>query len=481
MVKIINSKPEDFLYQQVADRIEQLIRQESLKTGDKLLSVRMLSKEQGISMSTAFQAYAQLEARGLIEARPKSGYYVRLHPKKLPLPRVTKPEPVEQEISLSEMIMSVFKDLASEEVIQFSVGAPSLELLPAAKLNKSVLHALRESKFHGLNYEHIQGNPALRHQVAKLAFNWSGNITSEEVVITAGCMEAIVMCLRAVTKPGDTVAVESPTYFGILQALESLGLKALEIPTCPEWGPELNFLEDALQQFSIAACVFVPNFNNPLGSCMPDEHKRQLVQMLAKHSVPLIEDDIYGEMYFGEHRPKTCKTYDTEGWVMQCGSFSKSLAPGYRVGWALPGKWTKQVVHNKLITSVSGTTLTQAAIAHFLENGRYELHLKRLRKALHVQCLRYLQAIHTHFPPDIHITRPEGGFVLWIELPERVNAFELYQRARQRGISFAPGQIFSTQGKSYGNCMRISFGRPFDAEMERGIEILGKLIRSHLI
>ena len=480
MVKTRDLKAEDFLYQQVADRIEQLIRQEALKTGDKLLSVRTLSKEQGISMSTAFQAYSQLEARGLIESRPKSGYYVKFSPKKLPLPRVTKPEPIEQEISLSEMIVSVFKDLASEEVVQFSVGAPSLELLPAAKLNKSILHVLRESKYHGLNYEHIQGNLTLRNQVAKLAFNWSGNISAEEVVITAGCMEAIVMCLRAVTKPGDTVAVESPTYFGILQALESLGLKALEIPTCPEWGPELDFLEDALNKFNIAACVFVPNFNNPLGSCMPDENKRQLVEMLAKRNIPLIEDDIYGEMYFGEHRPKTCKTYDTEGLVLQCSSFSKSLAPGYRVGWALPGRWTKQVIHNKLITSISGTTLTQAAIAHFLENGRYELHLKRLRKSLHTQCLRYLQAIYAHFPSEIHITRPEGGFVLWIELPEGINSFELYKEARKRGISFAPGQIFSTQGSCYSNSMRISFGRPFTEEVEKAIKTLGDLIRRRI-
>lgn len=479
MVKTSDQKSDDFLYQQVADRIEQLIRQDALKTGDKLLSVRTLSKEQGISMSTAFQAYSQLEARGLIESRPKSGYYVKFNPRKLPLPKVTKPEPIEQEISLSEMIASVFKDLASDEVIQFSVGAPSLELLPAAKLNKSIIHALRDSKYHGINYEHIQGNSKLRNQVAKLAFNWSGNISSDEVVITSGCMEALVMCLRAVTKPGDTVAVESPTYFGILQALESLGLKALEIPTCPEWGPELDFLEDALNKFNIAACVFVPSFNNPLGSCMPDDNKRQLVEMLAKRNIPLIEDDIYGEMYFGEHRPKTCKTFDTEGLVLQCSSFSKSLAPGYRVGWALPGKWTQQVIHNKLITSVSGTTLTQAAIAHFLENGRYELHLKRLRKNLHTQCLRYLQAIHEHFPPDIHITRPEGGFVLWIELPEGINAFELYKAARKKGISFAPGQIFSTQGR-YCNCMRISFGRPFTEEVENAIKTLGLLIKRGL-
>ncbi len=478
MIKLIEQRAEDFLYQQVADRLEQLIRQGTLKTGDKLLSVRMLSKEQGISMSTAYQAYTQLEARGLIESRPKSGYYVRFNPVKTPpLPRISKPEPIEKEISLSEIIASVFKDIASDAIVQFSVGAPSLELLPAAKLNKAIVHALRDSKFHGINYEHIQGNPALRNQVARLAFNWQGNVSPDDVVITSGCMEALVTCLKAVTKPGDTVAVESPTYFGILQTLESLGLKALEIPSCPEWGPELDFLENALRKFNISACVFVPNFNNPLGSCMPDDRKQALVQILYQYNVPLIEDDIYGEMYFGEHRPKTCKTYDTEGLVLQCSSFSKSLAPGYRVGWAIPGKWTQQVTHNKLIHSISTPTLQQAAIAYFLENGRFELHLKRLRKTLHTQCLRYLQAIEEYFPGEIRVTRPEGGFVLWIELPENINSFELYRQAIQRGISFAPGQIFSPQGK-YCNFMRISFGRPFDDNMARGIETLGTLIKN---
>lgn len=468
---------EDFLYQQVADRIGQLIQQGTLKTGDKLWSVRVLSKEQGISMSTAYQAYTQLEARGLIESRPKSGYYVKFCKLQFPaLPSVTKPEPVEKEIGLSEMIASVFKDIASEEVIQFSVGAPASELLPAAKLDKAMIHAMRSSKHHGINYEHIQGNLNLRNQIARLAFNWSGNISSEAVVVTNGCMEALNISLRAVTKPGDTVAVESPTYFGILQALENLGLKVVEIPTCPKYGPELDFLEDALRKFNIAACVFVPNFNNPLGSCMPDRKKQELVQMLAQRGIPLIEDDIYGEMYFGEHRPKTCKTYDTEGLVIQCSSFSKSLAPGYRIGWVIPGRWTKKVLHNRLIHSVSSPTLQQAAIAHFLENDRYELHLKRLRKALHTQCLRYLQTIQAYFPKDIHISQPEGGFVFWIELPPGTNAFHLYQQAIRQGISFAPGQIFSVQGK-YTNCMRISFGRPFDAQVEHGIEKLGQLMR----
>lgn len=471
---------EDFLYQQVADRIEKLIQQGLLKTGDKLLSVRMLSKEQGISMSTAYQAYVQLEARGLIESRPKSGYYVKFNPKKTPpLPEVTKPAPIEQEVSICEIITSVFKDIASDAIMQFSLGAPAMELLPAAKLNKAITHAMRKSKYHGINYEHIQGNPELRNQISRLAFNWQGNINPDEVIITSGCMEALIISLKAITKPGDTIAVESPTYFGIWQTLESLGLKAIEIPTCPEWGPELDFLENTFRKFKISACLFVPNFNNPIGSCMPDDRKRELVELLYKYNVPLIEDDIYGEMYFGTQRPKTCKTFDTEGMVMQCSSFSKSLAPGYRVGWVLPGKWHQEVFRNKLINSISTVTLQQSAIAWFLENGRYELHLKRLRKALHTQSLRYTQAIQEYFPQEICVSRPAGGFVLWLEMPKQIDSFDLFRKAIQKNISFAPGQLFSTQNR-YRNFMRISFGRPFDEHVERGMETLGELVKKSL-
>src|SRR5258708_37280034 len=246
---------------------------------------------------------------------------------------------------------------------------------------------MRASSHHGIQYEHIQGNRELRRQIAKQAFNWGGKISEEEVVVTAGCMEALVMCLKAVTKPGDTVAIESPTYFCIFQVIESLGLKAVEIPTDPVTGVDIAYLAKTIKKFPIAACVFVPNFNNPLGSCMPDEKKKQLVELITTHKIPLVEDDIYGELYFGKHRPKTCKSFDKKGWVLQCSSLSKSLAPGYRIGWILPGRFAEKVLRTKMMHTVTGTTITQQAIAHFLSIGCYEYHLKKLRKALHTQCL----------------------------------------------------------------------------------------------
>jgi DNA-binding transcriptional MocR family regulator len=477
MPKVLTPKA-DHKYLQVAEGLEKMIHEEVLRIGDKLPSVRVLSDEYGISMGTAFQAYYHLEGKGLIEARPKSGYYVRFNNRRFPgIPATSKPEPMVSEVSTEEMIANVFRHITADDLINFAVAAPPIELLPAAKLNKSVVHALRSSKTSCLHYENIQGNPELRKQIAKLSFNWGGTITADEVVVTAGCMEALAISLKAVTSPGDTVAIESPTYFGIYQVMQSLGLKVVEIAMDPETGVDLDCLEKAIDKFHIRACVFVPNFNNPLGSCMPDENKKKLVQLITRHKIPLIEDDIYGELYYGKHRPKTCKSFDTDDWVLHCSSISKALAPGYRIGWCLPGKrFQKRVLELKMMHTISGTTLTQAAIAHFLSIGRYEYHLKNLRKALHTQCMRYIQGIRQHFPADVKVSRPKGGFVLWVELDKEINSYKLYQEAMKFHISIGPGQIFSSQG-CYANCIRIGFGKSYDNDVDYGLQVLGGLIR----
>jgi DNA-binding transcriptional MocR family regulator len=477
MPKVLAPKT-DHKYLQVADGMEKMIHEEVLRIGDKLPSVRMLSEEYGISMGTAFQAYYHLEGKGLIEARPKSGYYVRFNNRRFPgVPAVSRPEAMASEVSTQEMIANVFRNISSHDLINFALASPPIELLPAAKLNKSVMHALRSSKTSCLHYEDIQGNQELRKQIAKLSFNWGGKMTADDVVVTAGCMEALSICLKAVTTAGDTVAIESPTYFGIYQVMQSLGLKVVEIDTDPETGVDLDCLESAIKKFNIRTCVFVPNFNNPLGSCMPDEHKKKLVQLITQYKIPLIEDDIYGELYFGKHRPKTCKSFDTDNWVIHCSSISKSLAPGYRIGWCLPGeRFIKRVKELKMMHTVSGTTLTQVAIAHFLSIGRYEYHLKNLRKSLHCQSMRYIQGIMQHFPSDIKVTRPKGGFVLWVELNKDINSYKLYQEAMKFQISIGPGQIFSSQG-CYANCIRIGIGRPYDSDTEYGLQVLGQLVK----
>ena len=465
-------------YVDVAERIEKLIENGVLKVGDKLLSVRALSKEQGISLSTAFHSYYHLESKGLIEARPQSGYYVKFAPNdhyELPVACCEPPEDA-AEVTIDEMITNVYRELRARKLMNFSLGSPSHQLLPAAKLSKSVMQVLRDSETSCLHYEEIQGNIDLRKQIARQAFNWGGVYKEEDVVVTAGCMEAMAFCLKAVTKPGDAVAIESPTYFGIFQVMQTLGLKVVEIPCDPTTGVDLNFLDDAIDKLDIKACLFVTNFNNPLGSCIPDEKKEELVNMLARKEIPLIEDDIYGELYFGKTRPKTCKSFDKDGLVLYCSSFSKSLAPGYRIGWTIPGRFKDAVIPIKRMHTVSTNTLTQAATAHFLDKGRYELHLRHLRKALHTNSLRYIQSITEHLPDDTRLTRPQGGFALWLELGKKINTYKLHKRALEQHVGIAPGQIFSLRS-NYENCFRIGFGEPWGKEVENGIRKLGKIIR----
>ncbi len=472
----------DHLYLQIAGGLEKMINDSVLKIGDKLPSVRVLSEEYGISMGTAFQAYYHLEGKGLIEARPKSGYYVRFSQTKYrALPRVLQPGILSHDVSVKEMIASIYGDIAvqNERVINFALAVPDVSLLPVAKLNKSVIHAVRHYSDHCISYEDTQGQPELRKQIARLAFHWGGKVKEEEVLVTAGCLEAISLCLQAVTRPGDMVAVESPGYFGIYQAIENLGLKVVEISASPVTGIDLGRLRNALNEFPVKACVINANFSNPSGGCMPEENKQKLVELITHQRVPLIEDDIYGELYFGRTRPRPCKYYDTKGWVMYCSSLSKSLAPGYRTGWAIPGRFLDEVKQIKRINSISCPTLTQAAMADFLQHGRFEYHLKKLRKALHTQCLRYMQAIIEYFPDDTKVSRPQGGYVLWVQLNKKINSFRLRAEAMKQGISVVPGKIFSASC-NYTNFIRISFGKPWNDDMDYGLLMLGKIIRKML-
>ncbi|HWB27076.1 MAG TPA: PLP-dependent aminotransferase family protein [Chitinophagaceae bacterium] len=476
-----NKLDEDFLYEKIVSLIENQVKQQLLKTGDKLPSVRALSQEKGISISTAYKAYSELENMGLIEARPRSGYYVKYLPARfIKTPHATPPVAKMEQGNIEQMIAMVFQNITGDNVLQLSRSAPPVNLLPVAKLNKSMMEAMRKSPAANTNYENLQGNIALRRQIAKNALNWGGLITGDDVVTTQGCMEALVFCLKAVTKPGDTVAIESPAYFGIFNVMLSLGLKVLEIPVDPLTGIDIEYLENALNTVAIKACLFVPNFSNPSGSCMPAEKKQQLVALLLEKKIPLIEDDIYGEIYFTKSRPVTCKSFDAAGWVMLCSSVSKSLAPGYRVGWCIPGRFKEEVINIKMRHTISSATPTQAAIAHFFETGRYDLHIRKLRKALYTQCLRYTQAIAACFPPNTKITTPQGGYVLWVELDKSINALELYQAALTENISIAPGQVFSTDAR-FSNFIRISFGIPYDAVVEQSLVTLGKLAKRLII
>ncbi|SDI69869.1 DNA-binding transcriptional regulator, MocR family, contains an aminotransferase domain [Chryseobacterium taeanense] len=465
------------LYQKIACALEEKIRNGTLKTGDKIPSLRMLHREYGVSMTTAVQAYLELEAKGLIISRPQSGYYVSHQPAYLSVPSVSKPSGGTEPIGVETLISKVYSTLSNKDVTRFSLGVPENELLPIAKLNKELVNATRNLQGNGTEYEEIQGNRKLRRDIARLTYTWNGNLNEDDIVTAAGAMNAISFGLMALTQKGDTIAVESPVYFGILQLAKSLGLKVIELPTHPVTGIEPDALKKVL--FKIKVCILVSNFNNPLGSCMPDEHKMEVVKMLSERGIPLIEDDLYGDVYFGNSRPKPCKVFD-EGLVLWSGSVSKTLAPGYRVGWLAPGKFKDKIVHQKLIHTVSSTTITQETIANFLEKGRYEHHLRKLRSELHANSLQFARAVAEYFPEGSKISQPQGGFMLWVELDKRIDTTELYDLAIRQKISIAPGRMFSLQNQ-FNNCMRLSYGQRWSEQIDDKLKQLGRIAKGLIV
>jgi DNA-binding transcriptional MocR family regulator len=462
-------------YLSISDSLEQQIIQQVLKPGEKLPSVRTLSKQHSISVSTVLQAYYHLEGKGLIDSRPQSGYYVRYNPLRFPA-KVTKsaPEPEITTKDVETIIGEVYDDFSQQNVMQFSLSVPASSLLPLAPLNKAMMNALRTLPANGTQYEQVQGNSLLRRQVARRSLEWGGQLQGDDLVTTAGCMNAISYCLMAITKPGDTIAVESPVYFGTLRFARSLGLNVLELPTDPDTGVDPDDVKRALTRHDIKACFFVTNFSNPTGYCMPDAQKEALVRLLSHHGIPLIEDDLYGDVYFGKTRPRPCKSFDDEGNVLWCSSVSKTLAPGYRVGWVAPGKYLKKVKQLKLYHSITTATAQQEAVAGFLATGRYEHHLRQLRQTLHANSLRFREAIGTYFPKGVKMSDPRGGFILWLELDKQTDTYLLFREAMQHKISFAPGTMFSLHDR-YQNCLRLSYGMPWTAEVDKALKLLGKL------
>jgi DNA-binding transcriptional MocR family regulator len=465
-------------YSQVANHIATLVAKNILRPGDRVPSVRKLSQQQRVSIATVLQAYRELENKGLIEARPQSGYYVRARLLPLPPePEISKPKCSATKVTVGELAIQVVQAQRDPKLVHLGAAVPSPELFPIQQLNRAMTSIGRRSSSLGSTYDAPPGLPILRTQIARRAMNQGWTLSPDEIVTTCGGQEAINLCLRAVAKPGDTIAIESPTYYGILQIIESLGMRALEIPTHPREGVSLEALSYALDNHPIKACLFILSFNNPLGSCMSEANKQRLVDLLAKREVPLIEDDIYGDLSFDGERPLPAKAFDKKGLVLLCDSFSKTLAPGYRVGWTSPGRFQCQVEQLKFTSTIATGTLPQCAIADFLANGGYEHHLRKVRRHYAESVRLITNAISKYFPKGTKVTRPAGGFVLWVELPPAIDSLELYRRALAAQISIAPGPIFSPKQK-FQNFIRLNCGNLWSDTIEAALIKLGQLIAS---
>ncbi len=466
------------LYEELAHYITALVDNGTLRPGARVPSLREIGRQRRASLSTALQAYRLLEDQGIIEARPRSGFVVTRNTRiGLDPPATSHPPGEPVTVTVSKVVLKLLQHAADPRLVPLGCAIPSAELLAAGNLDRFLARAARLKGKEYNTYTVPQGDQRLRQEIARRALRWGQVLPADDIAITCGCTEALALALRVVAGPGDTIAVESPTYFGMLQAVEALGLKVLELPTDAVTGIDLAALQRALHDRAIKACLFSSSFSNPLGCTMTEDKKIAILDLLAAHQVPLIEDDIYGDIYFGKDRPLPFMALDRHDNTIYCSSFSKTVAPGYRVGWIVSRRHMQRLLETKFATTLCGPALPQAALADFLSSGGYDSHLRRIRRTFEDNLHQMIRTIDKVFPKGTRITQPAGGFVLWLELPSSISARALFHQALEKGVCFAPGDVFSASGR-YGNCLRLSCGQNWDARIDNGLRLLGALASS---
>lgn len=466
------------LYETLAADIAGQIAQGVIREGEKIPSVRQTSQHHNLSVSTVIRAFLLLESRGLIESRPQSGYFVRRKPAAPASTDATAPAaPADMArgdtLDTSQFVLSTLRSI-NQGSVPLGSPYPDPAMFPWARLNQYASSLARRAGQMGMTADLPPGNPELIRQIARRHLENGLGVDVGEIIVTTGATEAINLCLQAVAPPGSAIAVESPTYYALLQAIERMGMRAVEIATDPAQGIDLEALERAIVEQGVAACIVMPNFQNPLGFQMRDERKRAMVEMLARHQVPAIENDVYHELYYGDVHPTSLKNYDTRGLVLHCNSFSKTLSPANRIGWALPGRYKAQVEKLKFLNTLNTPALPQLAIAEYLKNDGYDYHLRKVRKAYAQQASIMAAAVRRFFPAGTSVSAPAGGYLLWVTLPHGVRALELYARAQERGISIGAGNIFAT-GDAFQHCIRLNYSYPWNAGVEAAVRILGLL------
>ncbi len=469
------SATDGFLYQQVIDLIIENIDNGTLRPGDKLPSLRRMSKRAGVSVPTVRQAYVELEKQRRVAARPKSGFYVRAATRNDLVRAATGVRPAEAPapIRCRRLIDRVYDGINRPELVPFGIANPCMAKPAARTLHRAMKRVMTRAADRSLSYAGTRGEPSLRRQIAWRYLDRLGmNVDPDDVCITNGGQEALLLALSAVAGAGDVIAIESPTYHGLLELIDSLGMLAIEVETCPEDGVSLEALRDTLARHPVKVCMLSTTLSNPLGATMPEEKREQVVRLIEAQDVVLIEDDVYGDLVFDAPRPRPAQFYARGDRVLTCGSFSKTAAPGYRVGWLLPGRYTERVERLKRAYSCSSGFLQQLTLSDFLASGDYDRYLRSLRPALRVNAERMSAYVSRHFPDCTRISKPRGGSVLWLELAPAVDAETLFDRAIEAGISIAPGPVFSAS-RRYRHSIRLSFGHPWLDEIERGLKWLG--------
>jgi DNA-binding transcriptional MocR family regulator len=463
------------LYQQLADTLAAAIQQGTLPAGRRLLSVRLCSRQHALSINTVTAAYRLLEDRGLIEARPKSGYFVC---SQLPVPiQPLRPTPrsERQPNTLTTFIDTMLSHQAQPDYIDFGFACPrGKAFYPSVRLSRLTAGLLRRHSEIIAQYAMPPGSLMLRNQIALRLVQLGVSVSADQLILTHGVLDALNLAIRAVTRPGDRVIVETPTYFNIYSLLDILGVDWVEVTTHPTTGMDLDELEQTLQHQDIAAIITMPTVHNPLGFTMSRQNKQRLADLAHQYQVPVIEDAQHADLQFANPPEPSLKAFDQDGWIMTCASYTKTLAPDFRIGWIAAGRFQEQILKLKFLSSVAESTLLSDAIALFLENGGYEHHLRKIRRLYAGQIAVIRGIIARDFPAGTRATEPTGGFILWLELPERINSLELAQQALAEHILCIPGQLYSTNQR-YRHCLRLSCCFELTDDYMKGLSRLGAL------
>jgi len=459
-------------YERIAEKILKLIKCGTLRKGDRLPSVRSLSREMHVSINTVKDAYWMLENQNYIHAVPQSGFYVSENPDFNDISKSIDPAELDPRQMNFCQVYGAFQNSDSfKPEINLGISNLNYELWPVQKFNRFINEALKYNELDCYSYLMSPGFYELRKQIARLSISSGMDITPDDVVITNGCHEAVFLSLMTVCKAGDTIVLESPLYFSALELIEQLGLKVIELPIRDE-GINLDTLTFIFENHDVKALFLISNFNNPSGYTMPDDKKKELVDLLKKYRVTLIEDDVYGDLFF-KKRPAVCRSFDNGENVMLCSSFSKTTFPGLRVGWVVPGIHFDEVNRLKTLLNISTPSINQIAMARFLKEGGYDRHLRKIRSVAEDQVGKMRNSILRSFPEGTSVSDPEGGNILWVELPEDMDSYELYELAVKEGILIAPGCLFSLKN-NYQNCFRICAGI-WNGRVESAVEKLGEL------
>lgn len=473
---------ERYRYREIARRIAEDIEAGLYREGDRLPSVRRLRETHAVSATTAMRVLVELEQDGRVEARPRSGFYVRprVSTAASDAPAATRTTVPPGPTAVDALIRRIFRahgDAGAKRRL-LPLGAAEIDeaLLPHKDLAAAVTRALREGGPRLLAYGHGAGDPELRRRLALLLGERGTTVGPDDIVVTAGETDALGLALMATTVRGDTVAVESPCFFGILQWIEALGLRAVEIATDPVTGLDLDELERVAAAMPVAALALNPTFHNPFGFAMPSERMTRLLAIAERLDLPIIEDDVYGELHYGNRPRRPLKSFDAQGRVLYCSSFSKTLAPGFRIGWCVPGRYAEAFEHARAPRTAGVATLTQAALARHLDGRAHRRHLDHLRRLFAAQAGPVRALVRESFPAGTRISDPAGGFVFWVEVPPPFDALRFHEIALAEGISTAPGPIFSATG-GFRNAFRLSVGRRLTDEVTAGIRRLGAIAR----